>query len=417
MDELIPHLKAESVTSSRREGSAALLYVMGFLADVAVGIVMVALPYAGMRLGAGVGTVGLIGGVYMGGYGAGCLLGGPFIDRFRPRTALGLGQILQGCAALAMMAAGRRESLIVLVAAFGGLMVAVWPPMMSWLTHGHEGVSLNRRIGRFNVSWCSGLVVGPFIGGLLYDQVGPTAPFIAAAGVLGVSGLLTFFVTEPQPDVIRRRASGPETETPGLAPPPEAAAFRFMGRISVVVCTAITGMQRFQVPALAKTLEIGPSTFGAIMLALSLANMIGFMALGRTHRWHYRLSLLLGAEAVLAAATASLVFARSGWHLAAVAMVTGACASVAYSSSLYYGVSGGRRRGALTAIHEMLLAGGFMIGAIGSGALSQRFELRTPCLVGAAMLGCAVFVQVVVYTAARLRDPRTGTYQPKETHR
>jgi MFS family permease len=390
-------------------GSPVLLCVMGFLADVASGLVVVALPFAAKRLGADLGPVGLIGGLYMGGYAVACLLAGAFIDRFRPRNVLVLGQLVQSLAAIAIAMTGRLSLLYVLVGSFGMLMVTIWPPMMSWLTHGHEGATLNRRIGWFNVSWCSGLVIGPFLGGAMCE-FSPVVPFIAAALVLALSSLLTTLVTLPQPEPHRPQPpSATAAANPALVLRHDARVFRLMARASVVVCTAVVGMQRFQVFSLAEELHVRKAVWGAIMAALSLANMTGFVLLGRTHRWHYRRSLLWGAQIVLAAATASLVVAQGAWHLAAVAATTGLCGSIAYSSSLYYGVSGGRRRAALVAIHEMLLSIGFVMGAIGSGELSQRFDIHTPYLIAAAMLVCAALAEMTVYGMTQSRRPSPAT--------
>ncbi len=402
---------------TRRESmlrtSTFLLCAVAFLADVAAGLVVIALPFAATRLGAELGPVGLIGGLYMGAYALACLAAGPFIDRFRPGGVLVAGQFVQAAVSIGIALTGRLSVLIVLVGAYGVLMVTVWPPLMSWLAHGHEGASLNRRIGWFNVSWCSGLVVGPVLGGRLYE-LSPIAPFIAAAIVLAAGALLTTAVTLPQPAAIRPRgAPCPAAPTPVLRP--DAAVFRLMARISVVVCTAIAGMQRFQVFGLAEALEVRKATWGLVMAGMSLANMAGFLLLGRTHRWHYRPAVLWGAQIMLAVATVSLVLARGAWHLGTVAVITGLCGSVAYSSSLYYGVSSGQRRGALTAVHEMLLSAGFVIGAIGSGAMSQRFDLWTPYPTAAAVLGCAVLAQVILYRAARLRMPSPTTHSRETT--
>ncbi len=398
-DDILISQPAIAASASGGERRVVLLYVIGFVVDVAAGIVVVALPYAARHLGAEVRAVGLVGGVYMGGYALGCLKLGALIDHFRPRGVLICGVIGQALLALGIGFAPGQGTLIACAAAFGVLMVAVWPPLMSWLSHACEGAVLNRRLSWFNVSWCSGLVVGPYIGGGLFE-LSPLAPFAAAAAILVLSALLTFLVTEPQPDALRHRRQQPLPA--GFVARPDAGVFRFMARVSVVVCTAMAGVQRFQVPLLAESLHIGPAAFGRIILTLSLGNMICFLALGRTQRWHYRASLLWGAQLVLAAAMGSLAFADSGWHLATVATVTGLAGGVAYSSSLYYGVSGGRRRAALAAIHEMLLSAGFMMGAIGGGELSQRYGLVSPYRFCALVLVGAVLIQVGAYTMVKM---------------
>ena len=63
-----------------------------------------------------------------------------------------------------------------------GLSVTLfWPTIAGWLSTGKEGTALARTLAWYNVAWCMGAVLSPFICGWL-SEGWSRAPFLAAAG-------------------------------------------------------------------------------------------------------------------------------------------------------------------------------------------------------------------------------------------
>lgn len=391
----------DHAASPRETSSTRALCAIAVMIAVSIGAATVALPFRALALGAGPWLVGTIGGILMAAYAVGCMVLGPWVDHVRPRTALLVGNVVWAIVLVAMGMTTRLSVLLVLALVYGAVMVAIWPPLMGWVSYGHEGPALNRRLGRYNMSWSGGMVIGPFLGGVLFEKH-YAVPFVAAGVLHGVTLLVALLVTTPQPDPT---SAEPAMDVPPAdpGPPPIVATFRTVARIGLVGSFIAMGVQRFQLPTLANDLQIREAVFGAVVLVLSLANVLCFAVLGRTHKWHYRLDWLLGVQVILAAAIGALVWARGPWALAAIAAVVGACVGLTYSSSLYYGVSGGRRRGRLMAIHEMLLSVGFVIGAIGGGFVSDVWGLRAAYPVSAALILVGVVAQVVAYRRLRPR--------------
>jgi len=304
----------------------------------------------------------------------------------------------------------RLSVLIALVAVLGAMMLALWPPLMSWIAHVQEGPVLNRRLGRFNVAWCAGLTIGPFLGGSLFE-LNPYVPFAAAAALHLIVVLLASASRAPHVPHHTKELDGPAS----LPRDRLADLFRLMARVALGFGFLSMGIQRFQLATLARHLGIREAVFGAVMFVLSLSMASTFLILGRTHRWHYRAGCLWGAQLLLAAATSALFWADHPYELSLIAAVTGACVGVLYSSSLYYGATGRGKRTSRMAIHEMLLSAGMLIGSVGSGRLSEAYTLRTPYPLCAALILAGVVVQMAIYAAAggaarpallRSRDPK-----------
>ena len=60
--------------------------------------------------------------------------------------------------------------LILLSGLIGVSMSTFWPFLMGWLSTGHEGKKLNRRLGLFNIAWSSGSLISPLLGGYLVER-------------------------------------------------------------------------------------------------------------------------------------------------------------------------------------------------------------------------------------------------------
>lgn len=378
-----------------------MLYGIAFTFSACCGLSSILLPFAAMRLGAGPSLVGLVGGCYMGGYMLCCLLAVPHIDRVRPKPlilACNVGYVLLS---LLMAFTHRPHVLAALALVYGVLMAGVWPPLMSWVSHGFEGVPLNRRLGRYNICWGSGLIISPYVGGRLID-VDVRLAFGALAAAHGLALACAALARTRQPRPVRHDQDDCR-EPP--SPQPAGDTLRFMARVSLMGAYVALGLARFQFPVLAKSLGIESSDFGVAIAALSLANVLAFALLGRTALWHYRPRLLWASQFLLAANVAVVCFARTTIHLCVLAAGIGALVSLAYSSSLFYGVSGQRNRGRMTTIHELVLSTGFVIGSIGSGYFTEWIGLKATYPVFGAVLLAGVILQVIAYRLSGIRAP------------
>jgi DHA1 family multidrug resistance protein-like MFS transporter/DHA1 family quinolone resistance protein-like MFS transporter len=387
------------LTPDRRAGS---LYAIAFVFSICNGLTSLLLPYVALRLGASKALTGWVGGGYMGGYMIACLLAAGHIDRIPPRLLLVGGNLGYILTAGLLAFTHDAHVLVALSLVYGMAQVAIWPTLMMWVSHGHEGPALNRRMGRYNVSWGTGMVVGPVIGGLFVALSQPVA-FAILAGLHVVLLALAATARTAQPS----RGAARTAESPLVedhVAHPDADLFRLIARIAMACSFTALGLARFQFQVLCDALLISPTTLGAIVMILSLFNVASFGVLGKTQRWHYRASVLWAAQFVLAGGVASLYFAEGPAHLVVIAAVVGVCAAVTYTSSLYYGVSGRRDRGKMTAIHELLLSLGFVVGAIGSGYIAEWLSLRAIYPIYGGLMFAGIAAQVAVYLTRKPQD-------------
>ncbi len=375
------------------------LYVPVLLTATCAGMVMLVVPFEIHRLGGGAAAIGAVGSVWTGAYVISLLFFGRRVDRFDPRHLVRAGLTL---IAAVVFLIGHAPNLIVLFlanAGFGLLSGLFWPPIMGWISTGHEGPSLNRRLSLFNVSWSTGMVIGPPLGGLLYDA-NRVWPFYTAITCLSVAVVVVSVIRSPDPGAAEATVNGNgDVDDVDVR---RNAIFRPMARIAHFLTYVTMGMFRYQLPFLAISLGIAAKEFGQVAMALSITMAISFYFLGRSHRWHYRLDVFIVAQVVLALCALALLWVQTWWAMALCLTVGGLCCGVTYSSDLYYGVSGGVKRARRMAIHEMILSMGMVVGSFGSGWVTEHIALRAAYPLCAGLLAAGLVVQLLVFCQRRV---------------
>jgi predicted MFS family arabinose efflux permease len=316
--------------------------------------------------------------------------------------------LTQGALVAAMGRAGSLYALMALAAGTGLAMSFFWPPLMGWLSAGVEGRALNRRLGRFNLMWSTGLLLGPFPSAALFELVN-WLPFALAAGILVLVASVLLMLA-PAPAV---RSGHTETGEGARIAPTDArlTGFRYASWIGLFFGYAITGMFRFQLPALFRHLEIRDAIFGAVMALLTGAMAMGFVFLGRTEIWHYRPRLHGAVQLVMAVVVLSLAWAGQAAEIGLVVVVAGLCLGLIYSCSIFYSVTGSLgRTSSLMAVHEASLSSGVVFGCLIGGYATQYVSIRATYPLCAALLLVGLVIQQFLY---RFIPPkRAGDYLP-----
>jgi len=378
------------------------LYVPVLLNATCAGMVMLVVPFEVDRLGGGPAAIGGLGAIWTGSYLVGLLLFGGRVDRFDPRTLVRAGLSVIAVMVFITSASPNLTVLFLANAGYGMISGLFWPPIMGWISSGHEGPSLNRRLSLFNVSWSTGMVIGPLLGGWLYETY-RVLPFYVGIAWLMAAVVIISVIRSPEP------ASAPAVESNGNdvddVDAAQNAVFRPMARIAHFLSYVTVGMFRFQLPSLAIFLGIRAKSFGPVGMSLSVAMALSFYLLGRSHRWHYRVSVFFVAQVLLILTVLALMVVDTWWEMALCMVVGGACVGVTYSSNLYYGVSGGVRRARRMAIHELILSAGMVTGSYGAGWVTEHIALRAAYPMCAALLIVGMLVQVTVFLRRRAVQP------------
>jgi MFS family permease len=407
--------RAASPADDWRADVGRILGLMGgaFLMAVAFGVVRVGQPESLKSMGGDDSASGVFGGAVQAGYLAGLFLLWPAASPLGVRTtATGAAAVL-AIFFLSEAAVAERWAFLAIGAVQGAVTSLLWPSIMGWVASGVEGDALGRRLGRYNLSWSTGLVVGPVIGGALCGWVGVSSAMYAAAAC-SVAAVVALSAMRP-PESAPATAPGPDAKEPPApaAPPPDAAAHfhAWSARLANLSIYVASGVTAWQFPALGRLLNVDPFVYGLIQTCSTAATAAGFAALGRSDFWRGNFGWLAGVQAVGIATLLSLWFAESAAHMAVAAAVVGLCQAATYSSAVFHGAAVAKRRGDAMAVHEIVLSVGYIIGSVGGGRLSEAAprlwpgaDLRMTYPAGAALMA----VLLAAFLALQLVRPRTA---------
>ena len=369
---------------------------------------MVSLPFVIAFLAGTDKDLGLCASMGFASYLVGCSATGPLLDRFNPKRLAQFGSAVITISAAALFTIVLLHTrgysppnpvmLVIITAMLSGLLTSIyWPPLMGWLSTGHEGENLNRRLGIYNVSWSAGLAVSPFLGGLLAES-----SLIAAIFTSVVFAALAFVaVTLAHPPHLRdARQKSPDDsqisfESTALLLP----RLRWIARIALITVFTCVGLMKTQL-ALLFTMELGfsKSQFGTAITVMWLVTCLVFFAASKTHIWHYRiLPLLLAQLTVLL----SMLMVIKGLLLVTFFFVTaliGFGQAFIYVSHQFYAASQSIKRSGSMALHEVLLSAGQIMGFLVGGYLADFYGRRTvPYWFGFFVVAVGIAAQLVVW--------------------
>ena len=345
-------------------------------------------------------SIGLFAAFWWLSYSAACLLMRPVAARLMPRLSIILSTALVGAFVLIMFSTERILLTYLFYALAGVAMSLFWPPLMGWLSYGLEGPALNLAISRFNLSWSLGMVVSPFITGLLSER-SPELPIYTAAGIFfGISLLvLTASLTLPviRCDRFREPRTGRRETAPELGTP-----LRYPAWAGLLTTYFVLGVIFNVFPLFAtERLEISKSLVGVILLFRALAAAGAFVVLGRISFWHDRPVYMLGTQGAIALVVLGLLVSGRLAAIVPLLALIGALSSSSYVASILYGVSGSSRRSTRMAVNESLLALGVICGSICGGMLYQNVGMTSVYGLSIGLLAAGLGVQLVLLRGRR----------------
>jgi predicted MFS family arabinose efflux permease len=126
--------------------------------------------------------------------------------------------------------------------------------------------------------------------------------------------------------------------------------------------------------------------------------------MGKSHWWHYKkMPFAVGSAAMLLSMLLILLSKNIAMQFLSAAF-GGICYGFVYSSHQYYGVSGGKKRSALMAIHEIIIGAGISAGALFSGMLSDAFGRYSPYKYACVLVSVAAIAQMILWFALRKKQ-------------
>jgi len=364
--------------------------IAAFCMDGAAGIYIVALPYLALRFGADSMALGSLTALRGAAYVVACLPAALLVDRVNRRVLILLATVAVILVYCGAAVSGSMWHLWLGTIVWSVGMSPYWPSVFSWLGDSHAGEQLGAATGAINLSWSVGGMVGGLAGGWLFSLWEPS-PFLFA--IVPVVVACAALVLSPSTD--HRPAADPaRTRVPGTR---RGLAAIWLGNAAVCMVLGLTGGV---FPKLGMTIGIHAGLFGMLMAGLGLGRTCMFLVGLRNARLACSPWLGLSAQLVAGGLVASVAFASSFWHLAAVFVSAGMALGANYYRGLFKSLEHPGSRGLKAGMHEATLLTGVLIGALGGGAIAKHWGLRAPYVPAALGVLLLVIVQTVLLTSA-----------------
>ena len=276
----------------------------------------------------------------------------------------------------------------------GAAMSLFWPFLMSWVSEDFEGPTLNRRLGTYNGSWSSAAIVGPMLGGILVETNTIFPIVFAAAGMV----ICLLFLNAANDGSLNSNLFGSQEARPVVGCENIAALkrFRWMARISLFSAWACLGVTRSQFALLFTGLGFSETWFGIMVTIFGICNFATMTAIGRSAFWHFKPVLLPAVQVLLSVPLLLIIYGRSLSIFALSLIIMGCGFGFAYSSHLYYGACGSKKRSVQMVIHETTLSLGVVVGSGVGGYFAKNLGIHWPYWFALSLLAAGLFAQLML---------------------
>jgi MFS family permease len=276
----------------------------------------------------------------------------------------------------------------------GAAMSLFWPFLMNWVSEDLEGIALNSRFGTYNCMWSGAAVIGPIVGGVLVER---STLFPVAFAVAG-SMICFLFLNFASDGLIRTTLFGDELDRPvaGCENRTSLMRFRWMARIALFSSWSCLGVTRSQFALLFTDIGFSEVLFGMIVTIFGVCNFAVLMAAGKFAFWHFKPNLLLTVQVLLSISLIMIIYGRSLPVFILAFVVMGCGFGFAYSSHLYYGACGTKKRSIQMIINEGTISIGIIVGSGAGGYFASNFGLYFPYWFELTLIAAGLFAQLMI---------------------
>jgi DHA1 family multidrug resistance protein-like MFS transporter/DHA1 family quinolone resistance protein-like MFS transporter len=296
---------------------------------------------------------------------------------------------------------------------YGMAMSFFWPPIMGWLSQDIEGPQLGKSMSYFSLSWNAGLIIGPFLAGIL-SAISPALPLWVGGLLCLLAALLITIASITLPKIRADRSL--DTDQNGETPKIDTStALRFPGWVGMFSTFVAIGVIINIFPVFARDeLLLRKEIIGIMMQSRTFIGTFVFVILGHTTFWHFRISQMVIGQICLACVVFFMMFISSPLVLVLFISVAGALRAMTYSNSFFHGVSGSINRTGRMAIHEALLAAGLICGSSLGGLIYQHYSMAVVYSFCAAVVMLGVIIQISLYFFQKMRAGENLEVQTRE---
>lgn len=347
-----------------RAGLLRILYVTIFLTATGFGTASFMLPVYAASLGAGYVDLGLIGAFRNVVYTVMTLTVGYLLDRFE-RVRIYFGFMIIGVAVVALFGVMTQVAqLIAWSSLLGMVSAAFWVTASTLTANISTPEKLSQSMGRYNLSWIIGFVVGPTAGGYISGAYGFQALFLTLSVIILSSIAIILWKIRPA-ITLRNRI---ESKGFSLSPLRNLA----LAYLTLIPFTCILGIYMTIMPGYLKLVGLTPVLVGLLLTMTNGVRGIGFFNAERFIAWGTRRSVSLAALLLF---IGMLIFSVAGSTLEYIVplVLYGAAAGIMTPLILDY-IAKRCDRGSLGAamgLHEGVYGVGMCIGPLVAGAIAE----------------------------------------------
>jgi len=297
------------------------------------------------------------------------LLSGILLDRY-DRVRFYLAFTVAGIAVLFLFSLVRNVPEVIAMRSLLGIVSgAFWVPASTLTADISPPDELTKSVGRFNVAWIAGFMVGPAAGGWISDVYGFQALFMGLALLLVPSAALIF---------IRLRTWVEQREE-------SDGAWRFsvikpiaMVYVTLLPFAIILGIYMAILPGHMGTLGITASSIGLLLTMTNGVRGLGFTRSETWVRWGTRKSLWIAA-AILSVALFMVSLSTRSLDFVLPLTLYGVAAGMITPVTLDYIAHRipSEARGTAMGVHECVYGIGMSLGAMAGGAVAEAFQPST----------------------------------------
>ena len=351
-------------TGEDRGGLLRVLYVTIFLTATGLGTASFMLPVYATSLGANYIDLGLIGAFRNVVYTVMTLTVGYLLDRFE-RIRIYVGFMFVGVAVVALFGLMTQVALLIAWSSLLGLVsAAFWVTASTVTANLSPPERLSQSMGRYNLSWIIGFVVGPTAGGYISEAYGFQVLFICLSAVILMSIAIIFWKIRPAITLHNSSGSSGSSLAPlrGLA----------LAYLTLIPFTCILGIYMAIMPGYLKLVGLTPALIGLLLTMTNGVRGLGFFNAERFISWGTRNSVSL-ASLLLFAGMIIFSFASSTIEYTLPLILYGTAAGIMTPLMLDY-IAKRCDKGSLGAamgLHEGVYGIGMCLGPMVGGAIAE----------------------------------------------
>jgi DHA1 family multidrug resistance protein-like MFS transporter/DHA1 family quinolone resistance protein-like MFS transporter len=285
--------------------------------------------------------------------------------------------------------------IIISLILYGAFMALLWPPMETWYSRGREKLELTKAISYFNLSWELGMSIAPIFCGLL-TQINVALPIVI--------GIVFFFILSVNVILITNRVpylKAVESEKQFIKQnllKDESTPLRFLSWVAIILGYFFLGMLLNIFPLYGReVLLINETKIGILLWSRGIISCIAFYYLGKTVFWHFKRSLIIIGQVLLAILSYSSSYITSYNYWFIMFILFGFIFSLIYMQSIFHGVSGAINRSKRMMIHEVLLTAGMVLGSIFGGYIYEKVDFRTVMVDFSIFMMLIIIIEILFY--------------------